>query len=352
MNRPEFEMLSNRWHAVELPMLTLGAGEKTREVPTEWMTTDSTEDIDQQSFQTEGIWYNAFQSLALVAHFLFGIIVIRSNPTEWCLLIRLPMELVNWSSHVSLSSIRLVSWIGIEDVSLAFSHSVRYIPPSEKSTPVTMSSQTIFLGAAILFSPKTSWQIVTGAGRGIGFALVEKLASNPNNIVFAGVRNVNLDAGHALARLVANKADAVQLVEISSAHMDNNTAAAELVMEKYGKIDVIIANAGAYSRVYIDLRWSIGSHSGVQPILTATAEALQSDFTTNTIGPLILFQSFASLLKASKISKFIVISSTAGQIEDSLPYPLNGYGLSKAGANYVAKKIDQEVDFVTSFSIQ
>jgi NAD(P)-dependent dehydrogenase (short-subunit alcohol dehydrogenase family) len=95
---------------------------------------------------------------------------------------------------------------------------------------------------------------VTGAGRGIGFALVEKLASNPNNIVFAGVRNVNLDAGHALARLVANKADAVQLVEISSAHMDNNTAAAELVMEKYGKIDVIIANAGAYSRVYIDLR--------------------------------------------------------------------------------------------------
>jgi len=67
---------------------------------------------------------------------------------------------------------------------------------------------------------------------------------------------------------------------------------------------------------------------------------------------LILFQTFASLLNASKIAKFIVISSTAGQIEDGLPYPLNGYGLSKAGANFIAKKIDQEVDYVTSFPIQ
>jgi NAD(P)-dependent dehydrogenase (short-subunit alcohol dehydrogenase family) len=193
---------------------------------------------------------------------------------------------------------------------------------------------------------------VTGAGRGIGFALVEKLASNPNNIVFAGVRDINLNADHALARLAAEKGDAVQLIEISSANNDNNAAGARLIKEKYGKIDVIIANAGRYPSFCIGARWSIGSHSGVQPILTATAKALQSDFTTNTVGPLILFQSFASLLKASKIAKFIVISSTAGQIEESLPYPLNGYGLSKAGANFIAKKIDQEVDYVTAFPIQ
>jgi NAD(P)-dependent dehydrogenase (short-subunit alcohol dehydrogenase family) len=85
---------------------------------------------------------------------------------------------------------------------------------------------------------------VTGAGRGIGFALVEKLASNPNNIVFAGVRNVNLDADHALARLIMEKGDAVQLIEISSANKVNNAAAAQFIKEKYGKIDVIIANAG------------------------------------------------------------------------------------------------------------
>jgi len=57
-------------------------------------------------------------------------------------------------------------------------------------------------------------------------------------------------------------------------------------------------------------------------------------------------------LKASKIAKFVIISSTAGQIEESLPYPLNAYGVSKAGANFIAKKIDQEVDYVIAFPIQ
>ena len=95
---------------------------------------------------------------------------------------------------------------------------------------------------------------MTGAGRGIGLALVEKLASNPDNIIFAGVRNVNLDADHALARLAAEKGDAVQLIEISSANKDNNTAAAELIKEKYGRIDVIIANAGEFPSFFIGTR--------------------------------------------------------------------------------------------------
>jgi len=95
---------------------------------------------------------------------------------------------------------------------------------------------------------------VTGAGRGIGFALVEKLASDPDNIIFAGVRNVNLDADHALARLVAEKGGAVMLIEISSANKDNNTAAAQLIKEKYGRIDVIIANAGEFPSSFIGTR--------------------------------------------------------------------------------------------------
>ena len=95
---------------------------------------------------------------------------------------------------------------------------------------------------------------MTGAGRGIGFALVEKLASNPDNIIFAGVRNVTLDADQALARLAAEKGDAVQLIEISSANKGNNTAAAQLIKEKYGGIDVIIADAGEFPSSFIGTR--------------------------------------------------------------------------------------------------
>lgn len=73
----------------------------------------------------------------------------------------------------------------------------------------------------------------------------------------------------------------------------------------------------------------------------------------NTIGPLILFQSFASLLSAAGgAAKFVVISSVAGQIAEMPPFPIASYGISKAGANYIAKKIDQEYEDIISFPMQ
>jgi NAD(P)-dependent dehydrogenase (short-subunit alcohol dehydrogenase family) len=86
--------------------------------------------------------------------------------------------------------------------------------------------------------------IVTGANRGIGYGFVEKLAVNPNNVVFAGLRSTNLDKNHPLVRLASEKPNNVHLVALTSADKENNLAAAEIVKGKYGKIDVIIANAG------------------------------------------------------------------------------------------------------------
>jgi NAD(P)-dependent dehydrogenase (short-subunit alcohol dehydrogenase family) len=70
----------------------------------------------------------------------------------------------------------------------------------------------------------------------------------------------------------------------------------------------------------------------------------------------VLYQSFADLLSASKAdggaAKFVTISSVIGQITDSGPWVYNAYGLSKAGANFFAKKLNQEVSDVISFPIQ
>lgn len=41
-----------------------------------------------------------------------------------------------------------------------------------------------------------------------------------------------------------------------------------------------------------------------------------------------------------------------GQITESLAYLCDKYGISKAGANFVAKNIDQEVPSVVSFPMQ
>jgi hypothetical protein len=41
-----------------------------------------------------------------------------------------------------------------------------------------------------------------------------------------------------------------------------------------------------------------------------------------------------------------------GQVTESLSWPHDAYGLSKAAVNFVAKKIDQETEHVISFPIQ
>jgi NAD(P)-dependent dehydrogenase (short-subunit alcohol dehydrogenase family) len=75
-------------------------------------------------------------------------------------------------------------------------------------------------------------------------ALVTRLASDSSNVVFAGVRDTNLGDDHPLAQLVKNQPKVIQLVKISSANKEDNLAAAEVIKEEYGKVDIIIANAG------------------------------------------------------------------------------------------------------------
>lgn len=77
-----------------------------------------------------------------------------------------------------------------------------------------------------------------------------------------------------------------------------------------------------------------------------------TDFQVNTLGPLVLFQSFMSLLTTTEGAKFVVISSVLGQIAESTPYTYNAYGLSKAAVNFLAKKIDQETPQLIAFPVQ
>ena len=90
--------------------------------------------------------------------------------------------------------------------------------------------------------------IVTEAARGIGFALLSAYASDPNNIVFAGVRDPS--SATAVKELARTARGDVRLVKITSADEGDNKQAAK-VLADYGtavgvgaRLDVLIANAG------------------------------------------------------------------------------------------------------------
>jgi NAD(P)-dependent dehydrogenase (short-subunit alcohol dehydrogenase family) len=85
-----------------------------------------------------------------------------------------------------------------------------------------------------------------------------------------------------------------------------------------------------------------------------TLADLKSDFEVNTIGPIVLYQAFVSLLLSSDQPggpKFVIVSSLLAQIKDSMPYEYEAYGISKAGANFVAKKVDQMNPGIVGFPI-
>jgi norsolorinic acid ketoreductase len=85
---------------------------------------------------------------------------------------------------------------------------------------------------------------VSGASRGIGYKFIEDLSARQNVIVFAGVRSLPLAEDSQLAKLAARLPEVVFPIQLNSGNVEDNMAAAELVSDKVGKVDVVIANAG------------------------------------------------------------------------------------------------------------
>jgi norsolorinic acid ketoreductase len=126
----------------------------------------------------------------------------------------------------------------------------------------------------------------------------------------------------------ASETDALDAVKIIQSPPHNVT-----------QLDVVIANAG------------ISNYFGKARV-TPVSEML-SHFKINTVAPLLLFQATAPLLDASKNPRFVVMSSGAGSIsgQDKLKVENTAYGCSKAGANFVTRKIHMENPGIVAFPI-
>jgi len=180
--------------------------------------------------------------------------------------------------------------------------------------------------------------VVSGANRGIGFGLVEAFASRPNSVVFAGVRN--LSKVERLKVLSSQVPGQVHIIELSSGGVEDNKAAAEVIERVAGHIDVVIANAG------------ICNYFGTAD--NTPLAQMDEHFQINTVGPLVLFQATAALLKKSiSAPKFVVISTSAGSIgfQDSFRAPVTAYGASKAAVNFITRKIHFENEHLISFPL-
>lgn len=104
---------------------------------------------------------------------------------------------------------------------------------------------------------------------------------------------------------------------------DSVTRLAEFVKSQFGRLDILINNAG----ILIDYKESDGS------IFHLNLKTLQTTLDTNTIGSLLMCQALIPIMKEHNYGRVVNVSSGAGQLHDmSTGYP--SYRISKTALNY------------------
>ncbi len=175
----------------------------------------------------------------------------------------------------------------------------------------------------------TTIVLVTGANKGIGLETSRQLASPPHNYhVLMASRDPG--RGETAASSLRKEGLSVEFVPLDVTDDDSITAAAKLVNEKYGYIDVLVNNAGI-------LVEHLGDRSARQ--------AWKDTFDTNVFGVAAVTDAFIPLLKSSvdPAPRIVFVSSDLGRLETKydpnhqyFKRPLPIYSSCKAAMNMLA----------------
>ncbi|CRG92402.1 hypothetical protein PISL3812_09461 [Talaromyces islandicus] len=175
--------------------------------------------------------------------------------------------------------------------------------------------------------------LITGANSGVGYATTQVIASSSSNYHVIMACRSSSAGQEALDEIKGSSSvpvkGTVSLLRLDVADEASIAAAKISVENEFGRLDVLINNAG------------IGS---VAPG-THTKESLHHVFDTNVFGPILMIQAFESLLEKSTYSKgpyLIQVSSGLGSFALASnakdPFHKNSFGtyrMSKATLNMV-----------------
>ncbi len=168
--------------------------------------------------------------------------------------------------------------------------------------------------------------LVTGANKGIGLEISRQLGRQGFTVVLVGRDEKKVN--DAAARLRAEGSDA-QAVVLDVTDPASAAAAARWLGDRYGKLDVLVNNAGV----------GYEFASGTKPS-QLTLETLRATFDTNFFGAFTVTQAMLPLLRKSASPRIINQSSTLGSLGASSnpksPYygtNLLAYNSSKSALN-------------------
>ncbi|WP_391557739.1 SDR family oxidoreductase [Robertmurraya sp.] len=168
--------------------------------------------------------------------------------------------------------------------------------------------------------------LVTGGNRGIGYELVKQLSLSGFNVVLAS-RDHEM-GNKAVQKLKELNLD-VSCIEMDVSNHESITQAAITLNEQYGRLDVLINNAG----VYLDEN---------ENLLTMDPSILQKTMETNFLGVYHVMRSFIPLMEKQGYGRIINISSEYGAMSEMSSPRVGAYKLSKFALNALTRLVAAE----------
>ena len=163
--------------------------------------------------------------------------------------------------------------------------------------------------------------LVTGAGTGIGKGIAAMFVREGAKVVIAARRLEKLQETAALAP------GSISCVRMDLNNADERAAALAAVVERHGKLDVVVSNAGSQL-------W--------KSFEDTTIEEIEDIYQTNLASTVRFVKQAAPYLEKSN-GNIVIISSTAGRYVLSPSQLLSVYGASKAGLNHFTRAVAPEL---------
>jgi NAD(P)-dependent dehydrogenase (short-subunit alcohol dehydrogenase family) len=164
----------------------------------------------------------------------------------------------------------------------------------------------------------TAIALITGANRGIGRAIAEQLAAHGATVLVAGR---DLDRCIEAAAAIGSRAHPVLLDVTVQSSVE---AAADLVRQRFGRLDVLVNNAGVSGRL------------GMAPS-ESDIDEVRAVFDTNFFGVIRVTNAMVPLLRHTPAGRIVNVSSSVGSIT-RMSDPAHYFATLPAMASYPPAK--------------
>ncbi|MCT4479859.1 SDR family oxidoreductase [Peribacillus frigoritolerans] len=169
--------------------------------------------------------------------------------------------------------------------------------------------------------------LVTGGNRGIGYELVKQLALNNFKVILA---SRDPEKGHESTQRLKDSNLDVSFLVMDVNNQESIHQAAITVNDQYGRLDVLINNAG----VYFDES---------ENLVTMDTSILEKTMATNFFGVYHVIRSFIPLMEKQGYGRIINVSSEYGAMSE-MSYPgVGAYKISKFALNGLTRLVAAEI---------